>query len=146
MGEEVFQKPKKRALSQKQLDALAQGRARAKEKRMQKAEMDKMEKEAVVKRKEQRSFARDVRKEQAILEKIKIREREEKKRSDIQKRQKKWEEARLAALDKCRNVKEYETVSKILDQVDFDDILKDNGVEQKLSKYLALPIGDGGDQ
>ena len=135
MGEEIFEK-KKRKLTEGHLEALRRGRAKAAERRQAKKEMEKMEVAAVKKREEQRAFAKNLKKEQDVLEKIRIREREAKKRDEIKEREKKWEAARLAALDKCSSEAEYRQVSQILDTVTFDDIKSEDGVEKKLAAYL----------
>jgi len=67
-------------------------------------------------KKEQKAVAKNLLKEQNVLEKIIIREKEEKKRDLINQRTIKWEEARIYALDKCKTVKEFEEVSKELER------------------------------
>jgi len=144
------EKPK-RKMSQKQLDALAAGRAKRAEKARQKKLNDDLEKAAVVLKKEQRAVAKNLTKEQNILEQIRIREREEKQRSDIQVRQAKWENARIHALGKCKSVTEFEVASKLLDKVEYDDFKNDDGIKNRFEKYikkLETPKkkdGDGGD-
>tara|TARA_R110000851_G_scaffold317415_2_gene480905 strand:- start:300 stop:704 length:405 start_codon:yes stop_codon:yes gene_type:complete len=127
-------KPKKK-LSEKQLDALSKGRARASEKRKQKKINDDMEKEAIVLKKEQRSVAKNKKMEQNTLEKIRIREREERKREDIIVREERWKNARVHALDKCKTESQFKAVSEILDEVDFQDFGTDDGISKRFIKY-----------
>ena len=131
------EKPK-RKMSQKQLDALAMGRAKRAEKAKQKKLNDAQEKEAVALKKEQRAVAKNLTKEQNILEQIRIREREEKRRADIQTRQVKWENARVHALGKCKNVTEFEVASKLLDKVEYDDFHDDDGIKKRFEKVLSV--------
>ena len=136
--EEAFEKPKKskRKLTQKQIDALAKGRARMAEKRKQKLANDKMEKAAVKQKKEQRAVARNTLKEQEVLEKIKIREKEEAKRNKIEERAKIWEDARVHCLGKCKTVEQYGKVEEILNKVKFDDFKDPDGIENRFRQYL----------
>lgn len=132
---EVTKKPK-RKLTQKQIDALARGRAKAAEKRKQKKLNDKMELDAVKQKKEQRAVAKNTLKEQNLLEQTIIREREEKKRSDIYGRQERWCQARLHALGKCKTKAQFEEVSKILDKAAPDDFKEAEGISKRFSSII----------
>lgn len=140
MGEEAFEKKEKpkRKLTQKQLDALARGRARKNEKLKIKKEQAKEEKKAVEMRKEQRAIARNLRKEQEILEKIKIKEREAFKLKLKEDRKKKWEEARCVALSKCSSEAQYNEVVKYLDKVEEDDFNDDESISKKFETIFKL--------
>ena len=140
MGEEAFEKKEKpkRKLTQKQLDALARGRARKNEKLKLKKEQAKEEKKAVEMRKEQRAVARNLRKEQEILEQIKIKEREAYKLKLKEDRKKKWEDSRCVALSKCTTEAQYNEVSKYLDKVEEDDFNDDEGIPKKFETIFKL--------
>lgn len=133
---ETVKKPK-RKLTEKQKEALARGRAKAQEKRKQKKENDKLEKEAVQKKKEQRAVSKNLLKEQQLLEQVIIKEKHEKYRNEIEGRSKKWEEARIHALSKCKTKKQFEEVSKELDKVGFDDFKTEDGISKRFEKYFS---------
>lgn len=136
---EVFEKEAKpkRKLTQKQLDALAKGRAKAAERRKQKKLNDNLEKEAVKTKKEQRSVAKNKLKEQNLLEQVMIREKEEKKRAEIVARQERWIGARLHALSKCKTKAQFDEVEKLLDTVEFDDFKESDFIEKRFQKYIG---------
>lgn len=147
MGEEIekiFDKKtnpekKKRALTQKQIDALARGRAKVEEKRRQKKLNKDVEKEIAEKKEEQKKTRQKTIEEQAILEKIRIRQKAQRERDEAEaKRQasiKKWENIRLKALEKCQTEEQYEKVSEYLDKFEDEDI---TDYDKIMKKYNSL--------
>lgn len=132
---EVVKKPK-RKLTEKQKAALAKGRARAAEKRAQKKLNNEMEQQAVKQKKEQRAVAKNLLKEQQLLEQTIIREKEEKYREEVYGRQARWMDARLHALSKCKTKAQFEEVSKILDKAMPDDFKSAEGIEKRFNSYI----------
>ena len=136
--EEIFDKgqetPKpKRKLTEKQLAALARGRAKQAEKRRL-----KLDKEAVKESTEQRKAQRKVKKERALeqetLEKIKVRERARKEEEARGKKLSEWEQKRLGILDKCQTEKQFMKMREVLDTIDEDDVLDNDKLITKLMK------------
>ena len=120
---EIFQKPKeKRKLTQKQLDALARGRAKQAEKRKLALEkQDKKEKNEIDGVKKEKKKEKKVRmKEQEILERVKVRESEKKKEEKRNKALEEWDTIRCQALEKCTTYDNFKHVESILDEVDDD--------------------------
>ena len=138
--DDIFVKDKvakpKRKLSQKQLDALARGRLKSAENRKQKKINIKLEQEGVVMKKEQKAVYRDKLKEQNALEVIRIKERENKKRNEIFKRQERWTEARIKTLSKCETETHFNQISKILDEAEPEDFIDEDGISKRFSKYI----------
>lgn len=134
-SDEPTKKPK-RKLTQKQLDALAKGRARASERRKQKKLNDNLEKEAVKVKKEQRAVAKNLSREQELLEMTIIREKEEKARNEIIQRKERWIEARLHALSKCKTTEQFKQVSEILDKAELDDFKSQEGITSRFKKHM----------
>lgn len=134
MGEKQ-ERPKKK-LTQKQLDALAKGRAKSAEKRRQKKLDSELEQEAIKQMKTQKAIAKDKLKEQNALEKIRIRQRAEERRNKIFEREEKWKKARVVALEKCKNEDQFNKVSQILDKIQFQDFETDDGIKNRLQKYM----------
>lgn len=132
---EVVKKPK-RKLTEKQKEALARGRAKAKAKRDEKKKNDQMEKEMVKQKKEQRAVSKNLLKEQQLLEKVLVQEKEEKYREEVYGRQERWMNARLHALNKCKTKAQFEEVSKILDKAMPDDFKSAEGIEKRFSSYI----------
>ena len=128
---EVKEKKPKRKLTQKQLDALAKGRSKREEKRKQKKLNDNLEQKAVVEKKEQYQTKKKILKEQEILEKIRIREKELKKNLKLDN----WKEKRIKALILCQTEEQYHKVSDYLDKFTDEDIMSEEGI---IKKYDSL--------
>lgn len=133
--EEIFDKgeetPKpKRKLTQKQLDALARGRAKQAEKRRMKLDKEAM-KETTQQRKEQRKVKKERKVEQEMLERIKVRE---KARKDEEKKKEKlsgWEKKRMEILEKCQSEKQFKIITDVLDSFEEEEILDESKMMQK---------------
>ena len=149
--EEVVEKPK-RVLSEKQIDALARGRAKVAENREKKRKL-------LLKKKKDEDFVK-----QAIEEKIANRvekraklksEREQSKRDKLleKKRQaqakqeeqqgnsqkiENWVKEREKALDNCETIEEFDELSGHLDSITEEDILDNKKLHTKLNKIYAL--------
>jgi len=136
MGEEVFDKgdsaPKpKRKLTQKQLDALARGRAKMEEKRKMKLDKTAV-KEGKEQKKEQRATKKERKLEMEALERIKVRERARKEEEAKGKKLSDWEEKRLGILEKCPTEDEFNKLMRALDDITEEDILDDEKLVAKL--------------
>lgn len=148
MGDEseIFEKPKeKRKLSQKQLDALARGRAKQAEKRRLALEkQDKKEAKEVGKIKQEKKKEKKVRiREQEILEKVKVREKHNREVARKEEALARWDTIRADALSKCTTLENFRAVEKVLDEVD-DDMATDNTKLQEFfkNKYSAITKKD----
>jgi len=149
--EEVVEKPK-RVLSEKQIDALARGRAKVAENREKKRKL-------LLKKKKDEDFVK-----QAIEEKIANRvekraklksEREQSKRDKLLEKKKQaqakqeeqkgnsqkienWVKEREKALDNCETIEEFDELSGHLDSITEEDILDNKKLHTKLNKIYAL--------
>lgn len=132
---ETIKKPK-RKLTDKQREALARGRAKAQAKRAEKKKNDDMEKDMVKQKKEQRAVAKNLLKEQQLLEQVLIKEKENKYREEVESRCGRWTEARLHALSKCKTKAQFDEVSRILDKAMPDDFKSSDGIEKRFIKYI----------
>jgi hypothetical protein len=136
--EEIFDKgepaPKpKRKLTEKQLAALAKGRAKMEEKRKMKLDKQAV-KEGTEKKKEQRKVKKERKLEQEALERIKVRERARKEEEAKGKKLKEWEEKRLSVLEKTQTEEQFMKLKSVLDTLDEEDILDDNKLISKLTQ------------
>ena len=146
--EEVKTKPekKKRALTQKQLDALARGRQKMEEKRkLQKSKEVKKEdnkgaKEHVEQKKEQLKTKRKIAKEQDILEKVRARESAKKKEQARKEAVEKWEAKRAEVLDKCETEEMFLKLQDILDEIHESTYL----FPEKLDEWIKNKLKDLG--
>jgi len=141
MNEEVFDKgentPKpKRKLTEKQLAALAKGRAKMEEKRRLKLDKTAV-KEAKEQKKDQRTVKKERKMEMAALERIKVRERARKEEEAKGMKLSKWEQTRLHALEQCPTEEEFNKLKKALDDIDEEDILDQDRLVAKLEKSRA---------
>lgn len=137
---------KKRALSQKQLDALARGRQKMEEKRkLQKAKEVKKEdnkgtKEHVEQKKEQLKTKRKISKEQDILEKVRARENAKKKEEARKEAVENWEAKRAEVLDKCETEAMFVKLQDILDEIHESTYL----FPEKLDEWIKNKLKDLG--
>ncbi len=148
--EEIVEPKKKRKLSQKQLDALAKGRARVAENRAKKREqlqskkkvqpVKQKEAEKVVEKKvkfvEEKYTKRTIKgkKEKEIYEKLKAQEAQQIR--DYKKIEK-FIELREKFLGDCDTIEDFEELSAHLDTITEDDILNDELLIKKLNKMLV---------
>ena len=142
--DEVFdKKPKaKRQLTEKQKEALAEGRRKAKAKRQ--AKLEEEAKAAALKQ---------IKKEQKDLEKankIAAKEKETKKKKLSQQEQarekvktfekqrkiKKYNDVKSEVMGRLSSVAEFDCMEKILSNISEDDILDDTKLKNKLSSYI----------
>ena len=142
--DEVFdKKPKaKRQLTEKQKEALAEGRRKAKAKRQ--AKLEEEAKAAALKQ---------IKKEQKDLEKankIAAKEKETKKKKlsqqeqarekvktfEKQRKVKKYNDVKAEVMSKLSSVAEFDCMEKILSNISEDDILDDTKLKNKLSSYI----------
>ena len=133
--EEVFETPPapkpKRKLTEKQRAALEKGRAKMAEKRRLKLEKEGI-KEHVDLRKEQNQQKKERKKEMAVLEKVKVRERHRKEEEHKTKKLSEWEEKRLNFLDKCQNENQFNLMKEILDSIEDNDVMDDETLNKKI--------------
>ncbi len=134
--DKIFDKPEKpkRKLTQKQLDALARGREKARQKKE-----EKLAKEGQKDQKKQKKVQKQEKKvkikEQEILSKI--REKEKQDKEDKQKRVKEhrlleWEERRVKTLEQCKNETQFKIVERALDSITEEDLVDVHKVNSKL--------------
>lgn len=143
--EEIFdKKPKgKRILTDKQKKALAEGRAKAKAKREAKIK-EEAKAQAM---KELKKQQKDIEKAQKLNEKQKETKkkkltqqetaREKVKEFERQKNIKKYNDIKTAVLEKMTSVAEFDAVSKILDNINDEDIQDPKKMKAKLSSYIS---------
>ena len=142
--EEIFVKPvkKKRQLTEKQKEALANGRAKAKAKR-DAVKAKEAEKVAMTKlRKEQR----DIEKAKAIeatgrsnkKEKLTQQEsaREKVRKMEYDRKYKKYNDKKTEILGKCESVAQFDTITRILNGVSEEDIMDGDKLKHKLHSYI----------
>lgn len=142
--EEVFKKPekKKRVLTEKQKEALAAGRAKAKAKRdaIRKAEEEKLALKKV--KKEQKDIAKAKELELANkAEKKKKKQgqdlvREKIKKQEYEKKLKKYTDVKNEVLGKCSSVKQYDALNTILANVSEEDIMDEGKMKNKLHSII----------
>tara|TARA_R100000773_G_C4215468_1_gene114279 strand:+ start:341 stop:871 length:531 start_codon:yes stop_codon:yes gene_type:complete len=142
--EEVFKKPekKKRVLTEKQKEALAAGRAKAKAKRdaIRRAEDEKKALKKV--RKEQKDIAKA--KELELKNKAEKKEkqqgqdvvREKIRKQEYEKKLKKYTAVKNEVLGKCATVKQYDALNTILANVSEEDIMDDSKMKNKLHSII----------
>tara|TARA_R100000951_G_scaffold85609_1_gene73302 strand:- start:1592 stop:2113 length:522 start_codon:yes stop_codon:yes gene_type:complete len=149
--EEVVEKPK-RVLSEKQIDALARGRAKVAENREKKRKLllKKKKDEDFVKQAIEEKIANRVEKraklkserEQSKREKLleKKKQAEEQKAREVGNSQKieNWVKEREKALDNCETIEEFDELSGHLDSITEEDILDNKKLHTKLNKIYAL--------
>lgn len=143
--DDVFdKKPKpKRQLTEKQKEALAEGRRKAKAKRQ--AKIEEEAKAAALKQ---------IKKEQKDLEKankIAAKEKETKKKKlsqqeqarekvktfEKQRKLKKYNDVKSEVMGKLSSVAEFDCMEKILSNISEDDILDDTKLKNKLGSYIS---------
>ena len=155
---EEEEKPK-RVLSEKQIDALARGRAKVAENREKKRKLllikkkdDEFVKQAIEEkinsRMEKRATlksARENAKRDKLLAKKKqqeFKELEEQKKLEAQVKPnpkiEQWITEREKALDNCESIEEFDELSGHLDSISEEDILDDKKLHTKLNKIYAL--------
>jgi hypothetical protein len=142
--EEVFKKPekKKRVLTEKQKEALANGRAKAKAKRDAIKQADEEKKALKKVKKEQKDIAKAKELEVANkAEKKKKLEGQDLVRDKIKKQEyankyKKYNDVKTSILEKCKSVKEYDALTKILSNVNEEDIMDSNKMRNKLHSII----------
>lgn len=144
--DEVFNKPekKKRKLTDKQKEALATGRAKAKAKRdaIKKAEL---EKEALKKiKKEQKDIekAKKLETSNKNVRKQKLKEqdvvREKIKKREYEQKYKKYNDVKTSILEKCQNVKQYDALNTILNKnISEEDIMDEALMKEKLHNIIT---------
>jgi len=143
-GEEIFKKPEKpkRKLTDKQKEALAVGRAKAKEKRQQKLR-EEGEQNAMKKIKQEQ---KDIEKAKAIADKEKATKksklsqqevaREKVKKFERQKKVKVFNDKKTAMLEKCESLGQFDAISNILGNLTEDDICDEKRLNGKLNGYM----------
>jgi hypothetical protein len=142
--EEIFKKPekKKRILTDKQKEALAAGRAKAKAKRdaIKKAEDEKIALKKV--KKEQRDIAKAKELENANKAEKKKKSagqdvvREKIKKQEYEKKLKKFTDVKNEVLGKCETVKQYDALNTILQHVNEEDIMDEGKMKNKLHSII----------
>ena len=137
-------KPKpKRKLTEKQLEALAEGRRKAKAKRQ--AKLVEEAKAAAVKqiKQEQKDIekANKIAKNEKDNKKKKLTQqeqsREKVKTFEKERKIKKYNDVKTAVMEKCGSVAEFDCMAKILSNVSEDDILDDIKMKNKLQSYIS---------
>ena len=134
--EAVPEKPKKRQLSQKQLDGLAKGRAKIKEKRDQAKKQREQEKsftELGVKQKQ------DNRKKKRELKNISEEEEHRNHLIKLDENKKKldfFRTLRTKYLKRCDNKEDFDELKTRLDAIEEEDILDNGRLKNKLIKML----------
>jgi len=128
--EKIFEKPKKvkRKLTDKQLDALAQGRKKAEEKRRLKTN-SKIEIETVQVKKEEKTNKKKLLAEQEIFKKLIEKENQQQKI-------KKWEGIRVSSLSKCESVEDYKLLEEYLDKFNDEDIKDEESMKKKFKELF----------
>jgi len=137
-------KPKpKRQLTEKQKEALAEGRRKAKAKRQ--AKLEDEAKAAAMKQ---------IKKEQKDIEKankIAAKEKDNKKKKLTQQEQarekvktfekqgkiKKYNDLKTSVMEKCSTLAEFDCMEKILSNISEDDILDESKLKAKLGSYIS---------
>ena len=144
--DEVFEKAKpkqKRVLTEKQKEALAEGRRKAKAKRQAKVEEEakvaamkqiKKEQKDIEKANKIAAKEKDTKKKKLNQQEI---AREKVKAFEKDKKFKKYNDVKMAVLEKCGSVAEFDALSKILENVKEEDILDDKKMKTKLSSYIS---------
>ena len=143
--EEIFdKKPKgKRTLTDKQKKALAEGRARAKAKREAKIKEDAKTQALKELKKQQKDIekAEKINSKQKETKKKKLTQqeaaREKVKEFERQKNIKKYNDVKTAVLEKMQSVKEFDAMTKILDNIKDEDIQDPKKMKAKLSSYIS---------
>jgi len=128
--EKIFEKPKKvkRKLTDKQLDALSQGRKKAEEKRRLKTN-SKIEIETVQVKKEEKTNKKKLLAEQEIFKKLIEKENQQQKI-------KKWEGIRVSSLSKCESVEDYKLLEEYLDKFNDEDIKDEESMKKKFKELF----------
>ena len=146
--DEVFDKKKpegkpKRQLTEKQKEALAEGRRKAKAKRQAKLEDEAkaaamkqikkeqkdIEKANKVAAKEKDSKKKKLTQQEQAREKVKLFEKE--------KKVKKYDDLKASVMEKCSSVAEFDCMAKILSNISEEDILDDNKLKSKIGSYIS---------
>lgn len=143
--EEVFEKPKakKRTLTDKQKEALAIGRQKAKEKRQAKLDAEAEKRVEAKIRKEQKDLVRAEKQkaDQKKERKKKLTEqeiaREKVKRFEKEKKMGKFNALKMTALENCSSVKEFDAMDKILGIITEEDIMDETRGKAKMNKILS---------
>jgi len=133
----------KRTLTDKQKEALAVGRQKAKEKRLAKLDQEAEKRVEAKIRKEQKDLLRadkqkaDHKKERK--KKLSEQEiaREKVKRFEREKKLGKYNALKMKALENCNTVKEFDTMDKILGLISEEDIMDDTRGKAKMNKILS---------
>ena len=147
------EKPK-RVLSEKQMDALARGRAKVAENREKKRKQlleKKKDAEFVKQAIEEKIANKDAKKkvlkgqrEQAKREKLLAKKEEQQRQQELQRVSKpnpkieQWITERENALDATQTIEEFDELSGHLDTITEEDILDDTLLHKKLNKIYAL--------
>jgi len=154
-AEEVVEEKPKRQLSEKQIEALARGRAKVAENREKKRKLllKKKKDEDFVKQAIEEKIANRVEKratiksqrEQAKREKLIAKQKEAEEKAKAEEEANKpnpkienWIEQREKALDNCETIEEFDELSGHLDTITEEDILDDKILHKKLNKIYAL--------
>jgi len=142
--EEIFKKPvkAKRTLSDKQKQALAEGRRKAKAKRDAKLQEEADKKARAKVKKEQR----DIEKAKAIevkgksdkKDKLKSQDlaREKVRQMEYSRKLKKYNDIKSAVLANSQTVAQYDSLTKILNGITEEDIMDENRMKKKLHSYI----------
>ena len=151
--EPVEEKPK-RILSDKQIEALAKGRAKVAENREKKrkqllekkkdAEFVKQAIEEKIASREEKKRVLKGQREKGKREKLLAKKAEERKKLEEEEAEKpnpkieQWITEREKALDNCQCIEEFDELSSHLDTITEEDILDDKKLHSKLNKIYDL--------
>jgi len=142
--EEIFVKPakKKRQLTEKQKEALANGRAKAKAKRdaikAKEAEQVAMKKLKKEQKDIEKAAAVEARNKQGKKEKLSQQElaREKVRKMEYDRKYKKYNDKKTEILGKCESVAQFDTINRILSNVSEEDIMDGDKLKHKLHSYI----------
>ena len=142
--EEIFVKPakKKRQLTDKQKEALANGRAKAKAKRdaikAKEAEQVAMKKLKKEQKDIEKAAAVEARNKQGKKEKLSQQElaREKVRKMEYDRKYKKYNDKKTEILGKCESVAQFDTINRILSNVSEEDIMDGDKLKHKLHSYI----------
>jgi len=142
--EEIFNKPvrKKRVLTDKQKEALANGRAKAKAKRdaikAQEAEKVAMKKIKKEQKDIQKATAIEAKNKQTRKEKTteQVGVREKIRKMEYDRKHKRYNAIKDEVLGKCESVAQYDTLTRILNGVNEEDIMDESKLKNKLHSYI----------
>ncbi len=144
--DEVFNKPekKKRKLTDKQKEALATGRAKAKAKRdaIKNAELEKQALKKVKKEQKDIEKAKNLETSNKNVKKQKLKDqdvvREKIKKREYDRKYKKYTDVKTSILEKCPNVKHYDALNTILKQnITEEDIMDEARMKDKLHNIIT---------